>query len=120
MTDINKDLLILVVGDIGHWLSTGRDLPRIAQTRFCDFEELDSGLLKQLNPQIILSPLLGRGFDVLDLVALLCTLGYDGRVRGMTPPLPNPELIRGEVQRVCPELDFDIIEVRPGPILRSV
>ncbi len=120
MTRINEKLLILVVGDIDQWVSSGRDLPQIAQTRFCAFSDLTADLLQQLQPDIILCPLLSEHFDVLDLVFVLDYFKFPGRVRALAPRLPNPEIILTEIRLEFPSLDFDLIEVRPGPKLHSV
>jgi len=120
MAKINNKLLILVVGDIDQWIASGRDLPRIAQTRFCAFSELTAVLLAELQPDIILCPLLAENFDVLDIVAVLDFFEFPGRIRALAPPFPNPEIITREVKVEFPSLDFDIIEVRPGPKLRTL
>jgi len=120
MVAFNKELLILVVGDITLWKSSGRDLPQIAQAEFCSFADLTNELIDRLQPEIILSPLVSEQFDVLDLVVALDGMNYDGRIRALTPPLPNKEIILREVGILCPSLDFDILEVHPGPKLRSV
>jgi len=120
MTKINENLLILVVGNIDQWISSGRDLPDIAQTEFCAYSNLSADLLAHLRPDIILCPLLCEQFDILDLVRVLDSLNYAGRIRAMSPPMPNPDIILREVQLEYPKLDFDLIEVRPGPKLRPV
>lgn len=112
--------LILVVGDIGQWLASGRDLPQVAQMEFCTFRELTETYLDHLKPAYILSPLLAADFDILDLAALLDSLNYVGKLRAMVPPLPNPSLIIEEVRFEWPALDFDLIEVRPGPKLGRI
>jgi len=115
MTRDNESLIILVVGNIEHWHASGRELPRIAQIEFCAFSDMTQNLLSRLQPEIILTPLLCEGFDVLDLVYLLEALNFTGRVRAITPMLPNPELLLREIRFECPALDFDLFQVRPGP-----
>lgn len=120
MAKFNQDLLILVVGDITLWRASGRALPQIAHTKFCEFSDLDHTFLKNHQPDIILTPLVSIEFDIWDMAVVLDDQNYEGRVRAMTPPLPNPDIILGEIRFEFPALDFDIIEVRPGPYLRSV
>jgi len=120
MAKVSENLLILVVGDIDQWISSGRDLPKIAQTRFCDFSELTINLLNELHPDIILCPLLSESFDVLDIVALLDHCKFPGRIRALAPAMPSPDIILQEVRIEFPRLDFDLIEVPASPKLHSV
>jgi hypothetical protein len=61
------------------------------------------------NVDMVLSPMVGDGFDCLDVAQLLFARGYNGRYRVMAPNLPNPGIIRQEVRTLCPGLDFDIV-----------
>jgi len=120
MAKVNENLLILVVGNIDQWISSGRDLPNIAHTQFCAYSNLSADLLAYLQPDIILCPLLCEHFDILDLVGILDELNYSGRIRAMSPPMPNPDIILREISFEYPAMDFDLIEVQPGPKLRPV
>ena len=120
MTIINANPLILVVGNIADWHEAGRVLPQISHTEFCEFSDLTAAFLARHLPDIILTSLVSAQFDVLDLTLALDELDYKGRVRAITPQLPNPDIILREVRFACPALDFDLIMIQPGPMLRSV
>ncbi len=102
---------ILVVGEVGKWQALGRVLPRDPGMFFLEFRELDLAVLQLHRPQTVLSPVLCASFDCLDLAMRLDELGFRGRYRAMSAELPDPWLIRGEIADICPELDFDIVDL---------
>lgn len=120
MNEISENLSVLFVGNIGHWLATGYELPKINNTEFCTYEDLTTEFLLDLQPDIILSPLVTAHFDVLDLAIRLEQLDFEGRVRAITPPLPDPGLILREIRFECSALDFDLIEVLSEQKLRCI
>jgi hypothetical protein len=75
--------------------------------------DLTGDLLQDVRPDVVMVPLFGKGMDVFDLTAKLIELGYRGRIRAFSPPVPNARLICEEVGGRFPKLDFGIIEV-PG------
>jgi len=101
-------MLILIVGEMEYWAASGRQMPRVASLEFCEFSAIDDKLLRDVAPDVVLSPLLSHGFDALDLAMLLEAYRYQGRYRVLAPPLPNPSLIIDEVRLLCPGLDFDL------------
>jgi len=102
-------LKMLIVGDVRQWLSDGRDLPRVSQVSFVEFGNLSRTLLDDIAPDMVLSPLVSGSFDALDVAMRLHDLGYDGRMRAISPPLPDPVLVVREVHLLCPSLDFDLL-----------
>ena len=62
---------ILAVGDPKEWRRQGHPLPNDRRISFVEFSEVDKILLMQLTPSVILSPVLARGFDCIDLDYLL-------------------------------------------------
>lgn len=103
--------LTLIVGDAAAWLSAGRSLPDDPGLHYVSYEELSLSLLESLEPDIVLSPLLGEGFDALDVAAALEKFQFKGRFRALCPKLPNPSLVLKEVQNLCPSVDFDLFEI---------
>ena len=103
--------LILAVGDLEAWSTTGRALPMDSYITYADFVEVTDALLANLRPDVVLSPLLSGRFDCIDLAQLLLRLGFTGRYRAMTPPLPNPDIVRREIRSLCPGLDFDLLMI---------
>lgn len=77
------------------------------------FETLNLQFLAQVMPDTILAPLLGPDFDILDLVDRLSQIGFGGKLRALTLPLPDPDAVRAEVRSHAAGLDFDLI-VLPG------
>jgi hypothetical protein len=99
---------VLAVGDTETWIRHGRQLPNDGHLVFAEFHQVTAELLSRLSPPLILSPLLARNFDCIDLAEVLWSLGYRGRYRAIDPSLPNPALIRREVRMLVPGLDFDV------------
>ncbi len=100
---------ILAVGDVRNWISRGRVLPSDSQITFAEFHEITEELLRTLTPDIVMSPVLTRGFDCLDLAQALQEGGFRGRLRVVAPEMPNPHIIQTEIKALCPELDVAFI-----------
>lgn len=100
--------LILAVGEVSAWRGRGNVLPRHGQLAFAEFHEVTAELLETLSPALVLSPLLSRRFDCVDLAELLHVLGYRGKYRVIGNDLPNPDLITAEVMSLVPGLDFAV------------
>jgi hypothetical protein len=77
------------------------------------YQEVDIDLIARHDPELVLAPLVGMGFDILDVGALLLRCGYLGPLRALTAPLPNLQSIRSEVRGHCIGLDFDFMVMRP-------
>ncbi|AML52673.1 hypothetical protein RC74_16635 [Falsihalocynthiibacter arcticus] len=101
----------MIVGDAAAWLSAGRSLPDDPSLHYVSFDEMSQRLLESFEPDIILTPLLGQGFDALDLAVILEQYKYKGRFRALCPKLPNPDLVMREIQSLCPSVDFDLFVV---------
>lgn len=77
------------------------------------YAELCKALLEELRPALVLAPLVGDGFDGLDIARRLSDAGYGGRFRAVVPSLPNPDLVRREIAAQCPGLDIDLVMLAP-------
>lgn len=77
------------------------------------FGGLTIDLVARQDPDLVLAPLVGPGFDILDVAAQLLRCGYTGSLRALTPPLPNLAAVRNEVKSHCADLDVDIVVVSP-------
>ncbi|RYG92123.1 hypothetical protein EU803_06680 [Loktanella sp. IMCC34160] len=102
---------MLVVGNIHAWGGSDQPLPKIKGIDFVDFRELATYLSTSHPPDIILSALVGHGFDSVDLACVLQNAGFTGRYRGVASSLPRPEVIRAEVRSRAPDVDFDVLEL---------
>lgn len=101
--------VILAVGDVRQWNSAGRELPADSQIAFAEFDEINDDLLQSLSPDIVMSPVLSRSFDCLDLAQALYENGFKGRFRVVAPDMPNPRVIQSEISALCPSLDVAFI-----------
>ncbi len=107
---VNKtSVVVLAVGDVAQWRTSGRNLPWDTQITFAGFEEVDAGFLNRVKPDIVLSPLLCRTFDCSDLAQSLQSTGFSGRYRIMSPRIPRPTVVLTELRSLYPSLDIDII-----------
>jgi hypothetical protein len=107
--------IIFVIGDLDRWLSNGRELPHVAGFTFIDVASLTADLLATSPPDIILSPLVARDYDAVEIARILGQLKFAGRYRVVTDGLPDPDLIMREVSNVAPDLDFAVVNM---PMLR--
>lgn len=99
----------LVVGDLVRWQELGHDIPEIDGFYFVDFDDVSIETLGKIRPQVILSPLLGRTFDAVEVARRLETMGYRGRYRVVTDGVPRPDVVKREVNAVAPNLDFSVL-----------
>ncbi len=112
--------MVLTVGDVGHWIAQGEELPSHGRLRFAEFWEVTPELLSTLAPSVVLAPVLARGFDCVDLGARLFDCGFVGRYIIMAPSLPDPNLVLRELRSLFPGLDIDIGAFGSLPGLRSI
>lgn len=99
----------LVIGNLARWKSQGRITVASTEFRFAEFSELTPEILQTFAPDIVLSPLMGDDFDVLDIAVKLLDLGFEGRYRVISDDLPNMGMIKKEVRHHAPGLDFDLL-----------
>lgn len=100
---------VLAVGDTREWAARGRRLPSDGHVYFVEFHDVTEELLARLAPRLVLSPLLARTFDCLDLAQRLGKLGFRGQYRAIDIGLPDPALIVREVRSLVPGLDFGVV-----------
>jgi hypothetical protein len=102
---------VLVVGDTKRWDASGQTLLGLDGFAFCDLSGLTTDLIRDFSPQVVLSSLIGDDFDVVEVATILRRLGYKGIYRAVAPQLPRRAIVRAEVSRVAPDLDFDVLIV---------
>ncbi len=115
-TESSVKPMILAVGDVRQWIGTGRALPDDSQIAFAEFHEVTEELMDALTPDIVMSPVMTRAFDCLDLAQALQAAGFRGRFRVVAPELPNPKVIQAEIRAICPALDVALIFCGPSDI----
>jgi hypothetical protein len=104
-----RSAAVLAVGDTREWTARGRRIPTDGDVFFVEFHEVTTELLAHLAPRLVLSPLLARTFDCVDLAQKLGKLGYHGPYRAIDSGLPDPALIVREVRLLVPGLDFGVV-----------
>lgn len=62
-----------------------------------------------LAPDLVIAPLVGGSFDIIDTAARLEALGYRGRLVATSEPLPNVAAVEAEVQSGCRHIRFSIL-----------
>lgn len=81
-----------------------------ASVRLQSFTELSvEDVTGQAAPDLIVSPLLARGFDATDLLTMLREARYLGRFLVLAPQMPDIALIRSEMMVQAPDINVDII-----------
>lgn len=92
---------------------------RLDDVHFSDLGSLIPELLNEIDPGLVLSPLFGDTFDVIDVAHRLSELGYKGRYRAISENMPNTDMIRREVCAQSEGLDFDLRSLPPNRCERS-
>lgn len=105
----------LIIGDSNRWKDEGRITSGLRDFAFLELSELNARLLEEHQPDIILSPLVGDNFDVIDVVTQLDALGYTGRYRAIAETAPDTAMILREVSAIAPEIDFDLLVMVENP-----
>jgi hypothetical protein len=100
--------MILVVGNPNEWTALTRRVPG-EELRFLGIEELTVARLDEMQPSLVLCPLVGEGFDAVDVAQRLASAAFRGRFRAVAPSVPNPEVVRAEVRAAGAEIDFDLV-----------
>ncbi|NRB00893.1 MAG: hypothetical protein HRU32_13940 [Rhodobacteraceae bacterium] len=110
---------ILAVGNLEEWIKQGRRVPWGGKVAFVEYCDVTRELIETISPTVVVSPLLARGFDCIDLSQVLHGAAYKGRYRAMTRNIPNPSLIKSEILAMCPGLDFDVLPLEDCPPFRT-
>lgn len=106
--------MILVIGDERRWNREGRGPPPgVEALRFVRLDQVAAALRTDPAPDLVLSPLVGAGFDALDLARLLRSLGFAGRYRVVVDALPDPAAVLAELRAEAPGLDVDLVSRAP-------
>jgi hypothetical protein len=105
----DRQPIILVVGDRNSESKHYNKQLYIENLHYLSFAELTKCRLNIINPDVIVSALVGHTFDVIDTARLLKFLNFSGSYRACTNHIPRPDIICSEVFRVAPELDFGIL-----------
>jgi len=78
------------------------------------FRAIDPGFIVRTAPQVVVAPLFGNGFDILDVCARLIRCSFRGRVVALSHPLPDREGVLREIRGESGRIEVDLIEI-PRP-----
>ena len=101
-------VVAIAVGEPLEWTEAGNALPD-GGVVFVSFEEVTERLILLHMPSVVVSPVLARRFDCIDLAMRLSQIGFTGAYRAVARDLPMPALVEREVRQACPILDFAIV-----------
>ncbi len=108
-----SNVAVLAVGDTEEWLRRRQPFPPGGRVILASFHDLSRELLARIKPRLVVSPLLARDFDCIDLAQILFALGYGGQYRVISGEIPNPRIVLAEIKTLCPGLDFAILQAPP-------
>ncbi|MEL6912871.1 MAG: hypothetical protein AAFP13_00065 [Pseudomonadota bacterium] len=106
---------VLFIGPVDHDAALRAHSAPGAERRSIAFEQLTPEFLALLQPSVVISPLFDPDIDPSDVAERLAALGYRGRYCAVTKSVPKPEVIRREIRRIAPDLDFDVIMLDEAP-----
>ena len=102
---------ILAVGETDVWQEAVGEQPAQNGVTYIRLEDLNASMISLINPGLVLSPVVAKAFDCLDVSGVLQSIGFKGSYRAVTQNLPNPGIVRREVNALFPELDFGIMMI---------
>lgn len=99
----------LAVGTMDAW--DGDVLEKLAKRdlKFVSLDEMVLSLMDRMKPEMVLSPVLERDFDCIDVAMRLASLQFTGLYRVVALQLPRPKLVETEIAQYCPNLHFDVV-----------
>lgn len=102
------EVVVLAIGDVFS-IRTRIDADLAGdRTAFAEYGEVTPELLEALRPQVVVSSVLGRNFDCVDLAEKLSGYGFEGCYRLIAHGMPQPELVLREIRALFPELRVEL------------
>ncbi|RLJ36134.1 hypothetical protein BCF46_3976 [Litoreibacter meonggei] len=91
-------------------------MPPNALVHFAPVGALDGEVLAELKPSTIISGLVSRGSDAVELAERLADLKYEGQYQVLATALPRSDIVKSEISSVAPDIDVQLLEtpVQPG------
>lgn len=102
---------IIAIGETPVWREAVGKTPAQDGVTYVQLNDINAAMISILVPGLVLSPVVAKNFDCLEVAAVLHSAGFSGAYRAVTQRLPNPGIVRREVHALYPELDFDIMLV---------
>ena len=91
------------VSNTGAW-----DELHMSGTRFMD---LQAACFSSIAPSTIISPLLLKELDAIDIAQKLVRLGFRGQYIALAWQLPDPGIVEAEIRAVAPGMDVAVVPV---------
>lgn len=76
---------------------------------------IDRTFIDRVAPDIVVAPLFGASFDIIDLVTRLTESGYAGRVVALSGWLPDPETVAEEIRAGAGRMQVEVFAMRAAP-----
>lgn len=103
-----SEVVVLAVGDVFS-IRTRLDADVAGdRTAFAEFAEVTPELLDALRPEVVVSSVLGRNFDCVDMAEKLCAVGFSGCYRLIAHGMPQPNLVLREIRSLFPALHVEL------------
>jgi xanthine/CO dehydrogenase XdhC/CoxF family maturation factor len=83
------------------------------------FRQLSRMLLEVVAPDCVALPLLGSGFDAVQVIERLRTFRYTGRICAIAPDLPDAALVAAELTALADGIPVHVITPGQYPGYRS-
>jgi len=83
-------------------------------THYVMIDRLDAELVRRLHPDLVVTALVSRQFDCLDVARILVAAEFQGAFRVLCPDLPRPDVVTRDLRAACPGLDVALL---PVPVL---
>lgn len=106
--ELSAEVLVLAVGDVFPLAARINADLEGGRTAFADFSDVTHDLVATLAPQVVISSVLGRNFDCVDLAEKLAALGFRGCYRLIGHGIPRPELVVREIRALFPGLHVEL------------
>jgi len=107
--------VVLAVGDTFDWNIAARSLPPGSTITFSEIDDIKDAFLQKICPDIVLSSLVCRNFDFIDLAQALQGAHYKGSLRVIVPNLPDPNSVISEARALGPDFDIEFFVDPVGP-----
>lgn len=99
-------------------LFVGEEDAETPQARMIRYERLSPQLLSETMPDIIVTSLLCRGYDALELADYLQALGFGGRLIVLARSLPDPAVVQAELAALGLGYDCELLAEEAGEYRR--
>lgn len=76
------------------------------------FELLGRDVLPTSQPSVVICPLFKSNFDAIDVGKQILAHSLKSKLLIVSPPLPRPRMVLGEIRKACPGLSVDFFDAK--------